>query len=196
MPAVRHMVWKKGVLAPSPLYLDASILIGYWVEWLRGQVAYMAALEDAHRQRAATLITDHVLGGVTIQVSHLCLSESLWTLTGKLSALSSLLGTPRSPTELLGKFLDRNSQAMQAIRPFLVDCVDDTRRWATITGASEQDALSIVDSALDRLRDVTGVNDAFHLAVIEHVSAGSFATADHHFSKLTSLPRSLAVVTI
>lgn len=196
MLAVRQIPWRQGVLAPAPLYLDASVLVGYWVEWLRGQVPYLGALEDQHRQRAAQLIADHVLGNVPIQVSHLCLDESLFQLMKKLSALTALLGQPRASRDSLPDFLVRNPQAMSTIQPILVDCVQDTRTWSTIIGARAEDADSIVDSALDRLHDVTGVRDAFHLAVVEHVGSGSVATADRHFTTLRALPRALAVIKI
>lgn len=196
MATVTHTPWRQGVLAPAPVYLDASVLVGYWVEWLKTQGSAYQALADRLGPRSATLVTEHVAARRLMQVSHPCLDESLFKMAEKLTVLPALLGMPRQPPQGLMAFLNFNTQAMRAIRPALVDCVNDARTWAELTGVVHQDIQSVVDSVLDRLADVDGVTDAFHLAVAEHCGARSLVTGDRHFASLTTLPKPLTVVKV
>jgi predicted nucleic acid-binding protein len=177
---VVHRLWQSGqFLAQSPIYLDATVTIG----WLSSA--------DRLHARAVSFIGDHLADQRELQVSVLTLDETMFRLLRGMVANSRGV-SPR--TISLGREMKQNPKLLSAFTGNLKLAVNYVKGWATIVGAGPTTAEQIVDSWLDRCHDISGLRDALHLSLAEHSGAKTFATGDKDFRTVKVLPTAMHVV--
>lgn len=177
---VVHRLWQSGqFLAPPPIYLDATVTIG----WLSSA--------DRLHARAVSFIGDHLADQRELQVSVLTLDETLYRLLLGLVANSRGVA-PK--TISLGREMKQNPKLLSAFAGNLRLAVNYMKGWATIVGAGPTTAAQIVDSWLDRCNDIGGLHDALHLSLAEHGGAKTIVTGDKDFRTLKTLPTPMHVV--
>jgi predicted nucleic acid-binding protein len=182
VPAVVHRAWQSGqFLAPAPIYLDATVTVG----WL--------STSDRLHARATSFIGDHLASQRELQVSLLTLDETIFRLLRGLVAQSR--GAPVR-TIALGREMKQNPQLLSAFVPNLRLAVGYILGWASLVGAGPTNARQILDSWLDRCSDVGGLHDALHLSLAEHSGSQTFATGDADFKALAKFPSALYVVQV
>lgn len=178
MPAVVHRQWASPYLAPGPIYLDSTILLG----WSRSK--------DRLHARAVQFIGDHLTQQIPLQVSLLGLDEMMWVLLRDLVAQARSL-PPHSVR--LAPLLKQNPALLAAHAPNLRSAVGHVLAWTMLTDPTATEG-DILDSWLDRMSDIGGPHDAWHLGLAERFGARSLATGDTDFRRVTNLPFALQIV--
>jgi predicted nucleic acid-binding protein len=180
MPSVVHKVWMPGYVSPAPIYLDSSVVLG----WLRKR--------DRLYPRAIRFVGDHLAAKADLVVSFMVLDEVMWRLARTLMADALRV---RIQDVNLTNILKRNPQGLRPIHSNLTQAVAYVLGWAALAddkgGATAQ---QVVDSWLDRLQDIGGMHDAYHLARAEHAGVKSLATGDRDFRSVKTLPFPLQIV--
>lgn len=182
MHAVVHRGWQSGqFLAPDPIYLDASVTVG----WLSSA--------DRLHARATSFIGDHLAAGRSLQVSLLGIDETVFRLLRGLVATSR--GVPASRIAL-GNEMKRNQNLLSTFTPNIEQALTYLTSWADLVDGRPASVQHIMDSWMDRCADVCGLHDAYHLSLAEHAGAKSFATGDGDFKRLKNLPTSMYVISL
>ena len=182
MHSVVHRGWQSGqYLAPDPIYLDASVVVG----WL--------TTADRLHARATSFIGDHLAASRTIQVSLLALDETIYRLLRGLVAAAR--GIPPSRVAL-GYEMKKNQQLLGTFQPNIQQALGYLAAWATVVDGRGAPVTQIVSSWLDRFTDVGGLHDAYHLSLAEHSGAHSFVTGDADFKTVGKLPTPMYVITL
>lgn len=182
MPKVVHRGWLSGqFLAPAPVYLDASVTVG----WLTSA--------DHLHARATSFIGDHLAAGRSLQVSLLTVDETVYRLLRGLVAASR--GVPVSRIGL-GNEMKRNPRVLSTFQPNIQQALAYLTSWASLVDGRAATVEQIMDSWIDRFTDVRGLHDAYHLSLAEHAGAQSFVTGDNDFKQVTNLPTPMHVITL
>jgi len=182
VPAVVHRGWHSGqFLAPDPIYLDATITVG----WLTSA--------DRLHARATAFIGDHLAAGRRLQVSLLTVDETVFRLLRGLVAASR--GVPPSRIAL-GQEMKRNQRLLATFQPNVQQAVAFLTSWASLVDGRASTVQQIMDSWIDRFADVGGLHDAYHLSLAEHSGAQSFVTGDADFKQVASLPTPMHVISL
>lgn len=182
MPAVVHRGWQSGqFLAPDPIYLDASVAVG----WLTSA--------DRLHARATAFIGDHLAAARRLQVSLLTVDETIYRLLRGLVAASR--GVP-APRIALGYEMKRNQQLLSTFQPNIQQAVAYLTSWALLVDGRAASPEQIMNSWVDRFADVGGLHDAYHLSLAEHAGAQSFVTGDADFKQVKSLPTPMHVISL
>lgn len=174
MPQVRHRKWQSGFLAPGPVYLDSSVIVGF----LKSQ--------DRLHARSVAFVGDHLIGKVPLLVSLLGLDETIWILVRDMVRRAA-----QNQRLDVAAELKKGPHVLQPHVPNVRKAVVHVRSWATLV--DQVSASDVMDSWLDRMADVGAVHDAQHLALAEHFGAKTLATGDTDFRRVTTLPFSFNV---
>lgn len=178
---VVHRNWSSGqFLAPDPIYLDASVAVG----WL--------STTDRLHASATAFIGDHLAARRSLHVSLLAIDETIFRLLRALVAQSR--GVPASRISL-GAEMKRNPGLLAAFAPQLRLAVGYMTSWATLVDASATPT-QVLDSWMDRCMDIGGLHDAYHLSLAEHCGARSIVTGDADFKRLSTLPTPMHIITL
>ncbi len=182
MPAVIHRLWQSPYLATGPVYLDSSVVVAWLVS------------RDPHHGRAIHFAGDHLVAGVELQVSLLGLDETMSAVFRGLVAQA----LHQSPASIkLHQLIKRHGPSIvQPYIPAMRAAMNYVLGWATLVDVRGTDGSTVLDSWLDRLPEIGGLHDAWHLAILEESGAKSLATADADFLRLKSLPHHLTVYRI
>ncbi len=176
-----HRNWQSGqFLAPEPVYLDATVTVG----WL------MSA--DRLHAQATSFIGDHLAASRELHVSLLGIDETVYRL------LRGLVATAKgvSPGRVhLHHELKQNPQLLSTFEPNLRQAIGYLTSWASVQGVGS-DPKPLLDSWCDRFHDVGGLHDAFHLALVEHCGSRSFATGDSDFRTVSQFPGPLHIISL
>lgn len=180
MPAVVHRSWQSGqFLAPAPVYLDASVTVG----WLLSG--------DQLHARATSFVGDHLAAGRELQVSLLGVDETIFRLLRGLVA-SATGARPRAIQ--LGRELKKNPKLLSTFLPNIRQAIGYLTSWATLVDGAGATPHQILDSWLDRCGDVGGLHDAYHLGLAQYAGSKSFATGDADYKGLATLPTPLQII--
>jgi len=179
VPQVVHKTWQPKFLAPAPAYLDATVTIA------------VLSPHDRLHARASAFWADHVVAQRELHISLLTLDETIFQLVRGLVAHARGQHPNQIKLSLLLKqqprLLGAHNQNVRLALAYLLS-------WAKLVGEGSITAQAILDSWLDRMNDVDGVHDAWHLSIAEHGGARSFVTGDADFLRLRSFPTALQVV--
>lgn len=179
MPVVIHRRWSPPILAPAPVYLDTSVVLG----WL--------SKSDPLYPRAVQFIGDHLVAKVGLQVSLLVLDEMLWQLARRMVAKATGI---RPEQVRLGQLLKRNPKYLATYLPGMKSAVDYVLTWANLVAAPPAKAKDVVESWFDRMGELGQIHDSLHVSLAQFAGAKSLATGDRGFRLLRTLPVAFQVV--
>lgn len=181
MPQVVHKTWKPKFLAPAPVYLDATVTVA------------LLTPNDRLHARASAFWADHLVAQQELHVSLLTIDETIFQLVRGLVAHARGQHPNQIKLSLLLKqqsgLLAAHDQNIRLALAYLLS-------WATLVGDGAVTTQAILDSWLERMSDVGGIRDGWHLSMVEHCGARSLVTGDADFLRLQSFPTALQVVKI
>jgi predicted nucleic acid-binding protein len=142
--------------------------------------------KDQNHARVLQFITDHLVASRDLYVSLLVLDETIWKMaqwefTRSGGSLALLL---------------KQQPALLATRlPQLRQVIEYLLGWAKLVEPGQAKAEQVLDTWIDRMKDLGQVHDALHVSLAIHGGAKSLATADKGFRRLpTGVPLQLIEV--
>jgi predicted nucleic acid-binding protein len=180
--------WQPGVRLPSPVYLDASVLVASFIT------------NDPRYKETTRLFGDLLVSQAQIFISILTVSESLWGLA-KVSYhqlfghKSNVQFKPHIFRNHVEAIFQKYGDRMNAIHDWL-------REWRA--AGIRIDVLPTDDTSLERISAIAPVYmqtfhlasaDAVHLATAETGAAASLLTTDTEFERAQGSPLQIFRVT-
>lgn len=179
MEQVVHKTWQPKFLAPSPVYLDATITVA------------VLSPHDRLHGRAAAFWADHIVGEHELQVSLLTLDETIFQILRGLVARAF----GKHPNQIkLSQLLKKQPGLLAAHEQNVRLALAYVLGWVTLVDGRPATPGAIVGSWLSRFRDIDGLHDALHLSLAEHSGAKSLATGDSDFLRIGKFPTPLQVI--
>lgn len=178
MPPVIHRTWQSKFLAPAPIYLDATVT-----------VAVLNSRDRLHT-RASAFWADHIVAQRELLVSLLTLDETIFQVLRNLIAAAY----GKNPNQIkVGMLLKQQPGLLAAHAQNLQLALHYVLGWTRLVDGTPATPEQILSSWLDRLNDINGVHDAWHLSLAEHSGAQSVVTGDRDFQRVKSFPVPLQI---